>query len=124
MAGNDNETKMVSDAVAGDRQALEGLLLTYHDRLETRVKRKLPAQFRGLLMAEDVLQETYVEAFRRIATFLPEGRDAFYRWLATIAEHRMLDLIKGLRAAKRGGGRRARDNFARQPAGSPASARA
>lgn len=105
MGEADEQLERISRAVAGDPHALEGLLLDSYDRLERRIDRKLPATLRGQVSAEDVLQETFVAVFLDIGSFQPRGRGSFYRWLATIAEHRLQDAIKRHRAAKRGGGR-------------------
>lgn len=100
------EDALLERAVAGDGGALGDLLLRYYGRLTGRVKRKLPDDLRSLICAEDVVQEVHVEAFRTISRFRPVGEGAFYRWLATIADQRLLDKIKAQRRRKRGGGRR------------------
>jgi len=54
---------------------------------------------------EDVLQEAFAEAFRKIATFEHRGGHTFYSWLCLIVDHRLADMVKARRAAKRGGSR-------------------
>ncbi|MBU0637759.1 MAG: RNA polymerase sigma factor [Planctomycetes bacterium] len=105
MVENGSELTLVEQAVRGDRLALERLLLKHHDRLAASVAGQLPAAFRGIITAEDVLQEAYVVAFQQISDFAPRGADSLYHWLLAIARHRLLDLVKAQRAAKRGGGR-------------------
>jgi RNA polymerase sigma-70 factor (ECF subfamily) len=100
-----SEELLILRAVDGERSALEQLLLRYHSRLMSFVDERLPADLRGPIAAEDVLQMAYVDAFRDIALFQPRDSDSFYRWLSTIVEHRLLDMIKLKRAAKRGGRR-------------------
>lgn len=101
----DAELRLLQRARAGERAALEELLLNHYARLEARIAKKIPAELRGHVGAEDVLQETFANACRALATFEPAGPDAFYRWLATLAEHRLIDLVREARAEKRGGGR-------------------
>jgi RNA polymerase sigma-70 factor (ECF subfamily) len=96
---------LLARATAGDQLALERLLLGCHDRLVAQLTGELPADLRGVVSADDVLQEAYVVAFRQIGTFEPRGPDAFYKWLRAIAKNRLFDAIKAARAAKRGGGR-------------------
>jgi len=91
--------------VEGDEAALQQLLLGAYDRLRARMERRLPPVLRGRFTAEDLVQETFLRAFRHIQHFRPDGPDSFYRWLATIAEHRMNDLIREQCAQKRGAGR-------------------
>ncbi|RMF77808.1 MAG: sigma-70 family RNA polymerase sigma factor [Planctomycetota bacterium] len=99
--------QLVQQAIAGDRTALEELLLLHYDRLLARIARKLPTDLRGALSPEDVLQDVFLDVAERIGAFRPDGPEAFARWSATIAEHRLIDLVRSRRAAKRGGGRKA-----------------
>ena len=100
------EDALLERAVSGDGGALGELLFRYYGRLTGRVRRKLPDDLRSLICAEDVVQEAHVEAFRTVSRFRPIGENAFYRWLATVADQRLLDKIKAQRRLKRGGGRR------------------
>jgi len=99
------ESELIDSAVAGDEHALERLLLKYAGRLRVHVVRRIHSDIRSHVDADDVLQETFFEVFRSIGTFEPKGKHAFYRWLITITEHRLLDIVRARRAAKRGGGR-------------------
>lgn len=101
------EENLLHAAVGGERAALEELLLTHYDRLARFIVPKLPPELRGSVGVEDVLQETFVRAAQGITQFAPAGPDAFFRWLARIAEHRLIDLLRAQRTAKRGGGRAA-----------------
>jgi RNA polymerase sigma-70 factor (ECF subfamily) len=74
-------------------------------RLLDYVSGKIPADLRSFVDPQDVLQDTFFEAFQRIGDFTPIGDEASYRWLVTIARHRVLALIRMQRASKRGGGR-------------------
>ena len=100
-----SQFEWVTLAMEGDRPALESLILFHYDRLAARISRKLPVSLRRTVAVEDILQQTFTAAFLGIRSFCPEGRGAFFRWLATIAEHRLKDAIRGQRAAKRGGGK-------------------
>ncbi len=99
-------------ATSGDQAALEELLLEHYDRLIFRLSGKIPTQLQGTLTAEDVLQETFLDVINRIATFEPRSEEAFFHWVATIAEHRLIDMIRAQKAAKRGGDRAQVDNAA------------
>ena len=98
-----SEIDLISRAVAGERIALEELLLMHYDRLGARIARKLPSSLRRVFNEEDILQQSFTEIFQRIRSFHPSGKWAFYRWIATIADHRLRDAIKAQRTAKRGG---------------------
>ncbi|MFM9995164.1 MAG: RNA polymerase sigma factor [Phycisphaerales bacterium] len=95
---------LLARAIAGQPLALDRLLLEHYARLTSRIDRRLPRSLRRLLSPDDILQEVFADVFRTIGRFRPEGTDSFYRWLVTIADHRVLDAVRSHRAAKRGGG--------------------
>jgi RNA polymerase sigma-70 factor (ECF subfamily) len=105
---NDNglQLELVSRASAGDRSAIQELLMLHHRQLVTIIEKQIPADLRGLLSADDVCQEAYVSVFRQIASFQPHDEQAFERWLRTIADRKLVDLIRTQRAVKRGSGKR------------------
>jgi RNA polymerase sigma-70 factor, ECF subfamily len=105
---DDDELQLVRRAAEGDRAALQRLLMRHHRRLTATVSAKLPDDLRGVLAAEDVVQETYIAAFREVRGFRPAGGGAFFAWLRTIADHKRVDAVRVLRALKRGGDRQAR----------------
>lgn len=96
---------LLAQAIAGDEVALQELMLAHHDRLLAFIERRLPLANRGTLTAEDIAQETYMVVFRQIRQFEPKTDASFMHWISKIAEHRLLDALKAMRAAKRGGGR-------------------
>ena len=104
MSGGTDDDALLHQAVAGDGDALETLLLEYFDRLVTVVSRRIPDEVRSALSAEDVVQDAFIVVFQRIGGFDPQGCGAFFTWLSQIAENRLMDAVKTLRAAKRGGG--------------------
>lgn len=98
---------LVRRACAGEALALEKALMAASPRLLARIERRLPMDVRSSCGADDLLQETFTDAFRAFAGFaLPGDRDggqAFFAWLSTIAEHRIVDAVRAYRALKRGG---------------------
>ena len=77
VAGRDAEC--VARARAGDRDALEELFRRYHRQVSAVVARVLdhPSD------VEDIVQDTFVRAFRGLASF--RGEAAFSTWLCRIA---------------------------------------
>lgn len=102
-----DDSDLVGRAIAGEPLALERLLIQYQRQLLSVIAAKIPETMATVVSAEDILQETYTEAFRGIGAFRPDGENALFRWLCTIADHRALDAVRAHRAAKRGGGRAA-----------------
>lgn len=105
MASAPQESELLPRAVRGDSAATQELLLMHYDQLAQRLNGSIPAELQGTLTVEDVLQEAFYDVVERISSFQSQGEGAFYGWLATIAEHRLIDLVRAARAAKRGGGR-------------------
>lgn len=108
----------ISDAAAGNSEALAELLFDHHDRLSRFIAGKMPAALRSTLEPDDVLQQVFVDAFRAIRSFQAKSDRAFYRWLETIAENRLTDIIRTQSAKKRGGDRQ---QVSSNPAGQASS---
>jgi RNA polymerase sigma-70 factor (ECF subfamily) len=108
MDASEPEAELIAQAIVGDRAAIQQLLVRHHDRLVGAIERKVPPDLRGVLAGEDICQETYVAVYRQIMSFQPQGERAFYRWLLTIAQRKLVDAVRTLRAAKRGGDMKAR----------------
>lgn len=98
------ELQLIQQASAGDRLALEQLLTAYYDRIATHIRRSIPATLQRAVGAEDIVQESFISAFRDIKRFQPKSQMAFFRWLTKIADHRLLDAIRSQKRQKRGGG--------------------
>jgi RNA polymerase sigma-70 factor (ECF subfamily) len=75
----DNDQLLVDRARLGDRHAFNLLVLKYQSRLLSLVSRLVSNQSDAL----DVLQDTFVKAYRSLNTF--RGESAFYTWLYRIA---------------------------------------
>ena len=80
MGMNDREVDLllVERARAGDARAFDLLVIKYRRKLA----RLLARIVRDPGMAEDVLQETFIKAFRALPQF--RGDSAFYTWLYRI----------------------------------------
>jgi RNA polymerase sigma factor (sigma-70 family) len=61
----------------------------------------------SVVSVEDLLQETFAQAFRDIGRFDPHSERSLPAWLDSIAENRLHDAIRRHRRKKRGGSRRA-----------------
>ncbi len=97
------ENNLIDRAVNGDDAALAVLLTKTYGRLRDRLDRRVPARFRGLFDAEDIVQETHIEVFRRIHEFDQRQEGSFDRWIALIALHRLRNFIRAQHTLKRGG---------------------
>jgi len=103
MLDEQNEHELLMQAVAGDRASLERLLLMHYVPLSRRIAAKLPSMGQGVVAADDVLQQTFMQVFRDIGTFHPQTDASFQCWLNRIADHRVIDAVRSARRKKRGG---------------------
>ncbi len=97
---------LLHQAVNGSEQALCELFERYGPSLRRRFSRKIPQRWQSVLSLDDLMQETYIDAFVHIRDFDPRGESAFEHWLATIARHNLINALEMLEADKRGGQRR------------------
>jgi RNA polymerase sigma-70 factor (ECF subfamily) len=97
------EAALALAAARGDRASLERLLMAHYDRLAQRIASKLPPRLRATQAVEDILQLTFLQAFRDIDRFESRPDAGFGDWIAQTADNRLLDAIKHHDRAKRGG---------------------
>jgi RNA polymerase sigma-70 factor, ECF subfamily len=95
-----------------DLEALQAILHAHSNRLLAYLTRQMSSRLRRFVEPQDVLQDTFFEAFRRSHEFQLQGADSVFRWLVTIARHRMLAIVRMQRSLKRGGQAAEKDGFA------------
>src|SRR5437763_10963915 len=76
---------LLQQARGGDRRAFEQLFAMHRAYLQGMVELRLDAKLRSRLDPSDVVQETYLEAFRRLDTYLEQRPMPFRLWLRQIA---------------------------------------
>lgn len=75
---------------AGDRHAFERLFARHSDYLHRFAEVRLDPKVRARIDPSDVVQETHLEALRRLKTYLERSPMPFRLWLRQIAYDRML----------------------------------
>jgi RNA polymerase sigma-70 factor (ECF subfamily) len=76
---------LLQQAQAGDRQAFAQLFASYQADLRQMVELRLDPKLRARVDPSDVVQETNLEAFRRLSTYLEQRPMPFRLWLRQIA---------------------------------------
>ena len=93
-------------ALQGDAEALSALLEEVGPEVRRSLAGRIPARWRSVLSEDDVMQQTYADAFRSIGKFVPLGGGAFRAWLSAMAECNLQDAMRMLNAERRGGNRK------------------
>jgi RNA polymerase sigma-70 factor (ECF subfamily) len=106
VATQETESDLLAKAVAGDRVAIQQLLMTHTRAVSRFADSRLPAAARDVIDPDDIVQQTFVEAFRSISRFREQEGASFLSWLTAIAENKIMDSVKGLQRQKRGGQRK------------------
>jgi len=92
----------------GDRDAFTPLFEKYRPRLAVLIHYRMGPRLQSSLEVDDILQETFLRAYRQFDHFAYRSPGSFFRWLSSIAEHVLAD-------AARYQGRDKRDAGARVP---------
>src|SRR4051794_39499423 len=82
---------LIDRAQGGDGAARQQLLDRYRDYLRRMVAVRLDRRLAARVDASDVVQETLVEAARRLDDYLRERPIPFYGWLRQLAGERIVD---------------------------------
>ncbi|RMG36735.1 MAG: sigma-70 family RNA polymerase sigma factor [Planctomycetota bacterium] len=90
-----DDRALVAQAQQGDAAAFETLVRRYYQRLY----RILAVQLGNEEDARDVVQETFLRAFRHLGTF--RGDCSFYSWLYRIAQNAAVDSVRRRRRRRR-----------------------
>jgi RNA polymerase sigma-70 factor (ECF subfamily) len=81
---------LLREAAAGDRRAFDQLLARHRKSLCKFVELRMDPKMRTRVDASDVVQETQLEAFRRLPDFLKRQPMPFHVWLRKTAYERLL----------------------------------
>jgi RNA polymerase sigma-70 factor (ECF subfamily) len=88
----DETGRLLTQVMAGDRQALDHLLALHRGFLRRAVELRLDARVRARLDASDVVQEAQLEATQRIGDYLRRQPMPFHVWLEKTAFETLLRL--------------------------------
>jgi RNA polymerase sigma-70 factor (ECF subfamily) len=84
----------------GDQEAVARLFARHRERLQQMVRLRMDRRLQGRIDASDVLQETYVEAARRVREFARERGTTVYLWLRVLTGQKLVDLTRQHLGAK------------------------
>jgi RNA polymerase sigma-70 factor, ECF subfamily len=104
-SADQTDADLLSRASTGDEDALSALLERHAGAVRGELAPQIPMRWQSLLSIDDLMQETYVDAFLDIRRFTPRA-GGFGAWLAAIGRCNLVDALRMLEADKRGGQRR------------------
>jgi len=81
-------------AGGGDQEAVAALFALHRERLERMVRLRMDRRLQGRIDSSDVLQETYLEAARRVAEFARQPTTSVYLWLRFLTAQKLVDLVR------------------------------
>jgi RNA polymerase sigma-70 factor (ECF subfamily) len=86
--------QLLAQARAGDGPALGELLAAYHEYLALLARVQLGRRLQGNVDADDLVQETYLQAHRNFAQFRGATETELTAWLRQILASRLAKLIR------------------------------
>ena len=97
---------LLAQACGGSREALGRLLEEHAAPLRTHLAGRIPLRWQALLSPDDVLQQTFTDAFLCIDQLVSRAEPSFAAWLHRIADNNLASALTMLETQKRGGDRR------------------
>ncbi len=101
MTAEDQTRSIVARAKAGDRGAFDQLTVAFRDRLRASIETWRRFQLGPKTDPDDLLQETFLRAFRTIERFNWQDDDSFFKWLCGIAKHVLAEAAQDAWRAER-----------------------
>lgn len=93
MDTSDHDIRPLLDRLEqGDTQVMGELFTHYQERLWRMVDLRLDRRLHGRVSASDVVQETYIDAQKRVQHFLAKPELPFFVWLRMVASQRLIDV--------------------------------
>jgi RNA polymerase sigma-70 factor (ECF subfamily) len=94
MVDDEATMELLRLAGRGEREALDQLLDRHRDRLRQMIAVRMDRRLSARVDPSDIVQETFVEAARKLPEYAGELRSPFYLWLRQLAWRRLLDLSR------------------------------
>ncbi len=88
----DETQRLLELAKGGDQAAFEALFGRHRTKLLRAIALRMDRRVAARVDASDVLQDTYLEAFKRLPHYLQQQGMPFYLWLSWIAREKVLAL--------------------------------
>jgi RNA polymerase sigma-70 factor (ECF subfamily) len=98
---NSKTQNLVALAKEGDESALNQLCSVYGERVRRIIRLRLDHKLRPKLDSVDVVQDALILALGGLKDFTYKNEGDFLRWLSTIAENKLRDILDKFHTEKR-----------------------
>ena len=98
---SDATQELLVAARGGDVAAVNNLMERHRKALRRMVALRMDRQIAGRVDASDIVQDVLVEANRRLADFIDDGKMPFHLWLRQLAKDRLIDMHRRHHAQRR-----------------------
>jgi RNA polymerase sigma-70 factor (ECF subfamily) len=93
MVANSSDTEYLLQRVAaGDSNCWTALVERHRDRLRRMVAFRLDQRLQGRVDPSDVIQETYLEAWKHLAEYMQQPTVPFFLWLRGVAGNKLREV--------------------------------
>jgi RNA polymerase sigma-70 factor (ECF subfamily) len=84
--------RLIEQAGAGDRDALNQIFTRHRDRLRRMVEMRLDRRLQARIDASDVIQDAYLEVTQRLTEYIQNPKLPFFLWLRLVVGERLMKL--------------------------------
>lgn len=89
---SDRERSLTERVITGDHDALAELFSDHRDRLWRMINFRLDPRLHGRVDADDIIQEAWLAAVKRIDHFLTDATRSIFVWFRLIAGQTLIDV--------------------------------
>lgn len=97
--------RLLAQAGDGEEAAVNELIERHRESLRRMVAGRMDRGMAQRVDASDIVQDTLIEAHRRLSDYIKDGSMPFHLWLRHIAKDRLIDAHRRHRAQRRDVGR-------------------
>ena len=83
--------QLLGRAAEGDQEASTALFGRFHQRLIKMVRLRMDRRLKGRVDAEDIVQEAYLDASKRLASYAAQPAMSVFLWLRFLAAQKLID---------------------------------
>jgi RNA polymerase sigma-70 factor, ECF subfamily len=82
---------LIQQAGAGDQLAANELFVRFHDRLLRMIRLRMDHRLKGRVDSEDIVQEAYLDAAKRLKDYAARPSMSFFLWLRFLTAQKLID---------------------------------